>query len=320
MGGGDEALRVRRERLQKGHPARGVQLPEDVINQVDGRMPRFFREQGGLGQLHGDGDGALLPFRGELCGAPAVQRDVQVVPVGAVLGLPVPDVPVHGGAQPFIQVPFLRGAIGHGHLFLPSADAAVGESDVGGQQRQQAGAQAFQFRAVQGQLARVGVQLQLVPVPVLEQVVARFQRPPVAEQGQPVAGVPLAAQKVHVFPAGVRSGLHQGKIVIPHPYHGVAVRQIAALVLARLSVDAEARSVRGPQDAPGLPRQLSADAEGLLSVSGQRAGPGGARGLQAQQEADGFQQAGFSLRVVSQDDGPLLRNLPGEASVAAEVH
>ena len=57
-----------------------------------------------------------------------------------------------------------------------------GEGDVGGQQRQQAGAQAFQFRAVQGPLARVGVQLQLVPVPVLEQVVARFQRPPVAEQ------------------------------------------------------------------------------------------------------------------------------------------
>ena len=28
-------------------------------------MPRFCREQGGLGQLHGDGDGALLPCRGE---------------------------------------------------------------------------------------------------------------------------------------------------------------------------------------------------------------------------------------------------------------
>ena len=88
----------------------------------------FFREQGGLGQLHGDGDGALLPFRGELCGAPAVQRDVQVIPVGAVLGLPVPDVPVHGGAQPFIQVSFLRGTVSDGDLFLPSADALARSS------------------------------------------------------------------------------------------------------------------------------------------------------------------------------------------------
>ena len=320
MGGGDEALRVRWKRLQKGYPARGIQLPEDIVNQVDGCMSRFFRQEGGLRQLHGDGGGALLPFGSELSGVSAVQRDVQVIPVGAVLGLSVPDVPVHGGAQPFIQVSFLRGAVSDGDLFLPSADIAVGQGDMGRQERQQMGAQVSQFRAVQGQLARVGVQLEFVPVPVLEQVIARFQRPAVAEQGQSVAWMPLAAQKVHIFPAGVRAGLHQGKVVIPHPYHGIAVRQVAALVFAGLSVDAEVRSVRRPQDAPDLPRKFSADAEGLFSVGDQRPGPGCARGLQAQQEANGLQQAGFSPGVVSQDDGPLLRNLPGEASVATEVH
>ena len=89
-------------------------------------MSRFFRQEGGLRQLHGDGGGALLPFGGELSGVSAVQRDVQVIPVGAVLGLSVPDVPVHGGAQPFIQVSFLRGTVSDGDLFLPSADIAVG--------------------------------------------------------------------------------------------------------------------------------------------------------------------------------------------------
>ena len=92
--------------------------------------------------------------------------------------------------------------------------------------------------------------------------------------------MPLAAQKVHVFPAGVRAGLHQGKVVIPHPDHGIAVRQVAALVFAGRSVDAEVRSGRRPQDAPDLSRKFSADAEGLCSVGDQRSGPGCARGLQ----------------------------------------
>lgn len=131
MGGGDEALRVRWKRLQKGYPARGIQLPEDIVNQVDGCMSRFFRQEGGLCQLHGDGGGALLPFGSELSGVSAVQRDVQVIPVGAVLGLSVPDVPVHGGAQPFIQVSFLRGSVSDGDLFLPSSDIAVGQGDMG---------------------------------------------------------------------------------------------------------------------------------------------------------------------------------------------
>ena len=43
--------------------------------------------EGGLRQLHGDGGGAPLPFGSELSGVSAVQRDVQVIPVGAVLGL-----------------------------------------------------------------------------------------------------------------------------------------------------------------------------------------------------------------------------------------
>lgn len=124
------------------------------------------------------------------------------------------------------------------------------------------GAQVSQFRAVQGQLARVGVQLEFVPVPVLEQVIARFQRPAVAEQGQSVAWMPLAAQKVHVFPAGVRAGLHQGKVVIPHPYHGIAVRQVAALVFAGLSVDAGGSGASGahrmrricPGSSPRMPK------------------------------------------------------------------
>lgn len=288
MGSGDEALRIRRQRFEEGHPARGVQFPEDVVDQMNGRVARFFRQQGRLGQLHGNGDGALLPFRGILGGAPAVERHVQVIPVRAVLGLSVPDVPFQGGAEPFVQVPFFRGAVGHVHLFLSAADVAVGQRDVGQQERQEAGAQAPEFRAVKGQLPGVGVQLELVPVLVLEQVVARFQRPSVAEQGHPVAGVPLASQKVHVFPPGIRSGLDQGKVVIAHPDDGIAVRQVAALVFPRFSVHAEVRGVRGPQDAPGLAGEFSADAEGVPAVGRQRAGPGGARGLQAQQEADGF--------------------------------
>lgn len=46
MGGGDEALRVCGQRLEEGNSARGVQFSENVVNQVDGCMSRFFRKQG----------------------------------------------------------------------------------------------------------------------------------------------------------------------------------------------------------------------------------------------------------------------------------
>ena len=44
--GGDEALRVCGQGLEEGNPARRVQFSEDVVNEVDGRVSRFFRKQG----------------------------------------------------------------------------------------------------------------------------------------------------------------------------------------------------------------------------------------------------------------------------------
>ena len=114
--------------------------------------------------------------------------------------------------------------------------------------------------------ASCGVYLEPVPAFVLEQMVARFQRPSVAEQGRPVAGVPLGAQKVHVFPPRIGSGPYQGEVVVAHPDDGIAVRQVAALVPARFPVHLEVRGIRSPQDAPDLSRQFPPDAEGLPAV------------------------------------------------------
>ena len=81
VGRGDQFLAAGGERGEEGVAAVGIKFAEDVVEQQDRRLLAGFAQEGGLGEFEGEGDGALLAFRGELPGRPIVEQQLKIVAV-----------------------------------------------------------------------------------------------------------------------------------------------------------------------------------------------------------------------------------------------
>ncbi len=87
VGGGDEPLGFEREVGEEVRAAGGVEFAENVVDEENGDAGGASDHEAGLGELEGDGEGALLALGGEFDGVEAVDFEGEVVAVGADDGL-----------------------------------------------------------------------------------------------------------------------------------------------------------------------------------------------------------------------------------------
>jgi hypothetical protein len=71
----DPLLRGGRQGMEDGIPTAGIELAEDIVDQVHWQAPAGSRERFPLGELERKGEGALLALAGEFRGGQAVDRE-----------------------------------------------------------------------------------------------------------------------------------------------------------------------------------------------------------------------------------------------------
>ena len=297
----------------------GVEFAEDIVEQVNRRGAAPGADEGGLREAQGEGEGALLAFTGEGGGGGAVQFERNIVAVRTDDSLP--------------QASFFRGAGGQGRGeivaagalvaqrggFAARADGAHVEIDEGRQFRAELAADLREVSASGEERSVIGGEFASAVRSFFEQEIARAQGALVSAEMPEVTGIALAAEKVEEAAPFGRGAADQFDVLVgkkrdqsgAQVFVGFALRDVVEQKFAAGGWREVAGEV-AVADASGEREALRAVPDGF----GQGAG---ARRLEAEQDADGFEEGGFAAGVGSGEKVEARCGVEGGSREAAEV-
>jgi histidyl-tRNA synthetase len=290
-------LGVGRQRVQQVASAFGVEFPENVVEQVDGRRPAAGADEGGLREAESEGDGALLALAGEGGSGGAVEFEGEVVAVRTDHRLP--QAPLLGGAggEGGCEVVAAGAFVAQAGHFAARADGGHLRGDEGGERGAKFPAGAAEVCAGGEERSVVGGEFASAVRTLLEQEIARAQRAFVGAEVFEVAGIALAAEEVEEAAAFRRGAAHQFDVLVGKERDEAGAEVFVGFALRQ--------AVEGEFAAFGFGQMAGQGA--VAGVAGQRKavrpvphglGKGArARGLQAQEEADGLEHRGFAAGV-----------------------
>lgn len=319
VSGGDPFLGVLWEVGEQGVAALRVEFSEDVVHEEDGSFWGVLGEDFPLGEFEGEGDGSLLALGGKVGGREAVDADGEFIAVGADDGLSC-----GGLAVPGLKDGVFEGGAGGGEVLEAECLVFAGDGELcgggeGGEIGDELGASVGEVGAVLDEDFLVGDELGKAESGFFEEEVFGFEGAPVATVGGAVGGVELGADKVQETSACFAGAPNEIEIFISHPDDESALGEVGGVGRAGFPVDVKGEGVVEVLDFAVLLPWICGDAESRGGDSGEGLEAVGARGVEADEGANGFEDGGFSLCVVADEDGSLRRDFDGEVLKAAEV-
>ena len=152
-----------------------------------------------------------------------------------------------------------------------------------------------------------------------EQEIPLSQRLFVGLQGGAVFREKLRSEEIQIPAARFTSAGHELEVAIPHPNHQSAAREVICSAAGWLAINQEFPIISRNSVSQFLPIKTAANSKAIGAKPGEFLAAGRARGLQAQQHADGFQNAGFSLCIIARKKRDASAQLAMKRGKTAEI-
>ena len=206
-------------------------------------------------------------------------------------------------------------------LFLRPGQALAGLLGQGLQARQKLVPESHQLRARFDQLAREALERAGVGRGLFEQGVAGAQGGGVALQQGKIDRVRLAQQQIHKTPPQPRRPFDQLHVLGAKDHRAQRAKKVLQLA-HRFAVQAQLALAGGPVDfdfVRGARDDPRPDEVALAAVPDELGAADAAKGAQGGQQVNGFQDVGFSLGIVAQQDMEAGSEVGLQTSVIAKI-
>ena len=305
--------------LHEGVAAAGVELAENVVHEVERGLAAAGFEELALGELEGEGEGALLTFAGEIGDGEAVQAEVELVAVRADDGLAEAGFALAGEQDGFPQIRAAGREVVEGERLVTAADGALGLGGEGSEPGDEAGAGIHEDGAVLDEDFLVEKDFRIAGAAFLEEEILRTEGAAVAGPRAAVTGIDLGTEEIEVAAAAFTRAADQFEVLVSHPDDESAIGEVGGLTGAVFLVGLQEEAIARMADLALAAPRVAGDAEAFPADAPEGGHAVAAGRVEADENAEGLEDRGFALGIIADEDGTRRWDFNFQRGKAAEI-
>lgn len=305
--------------MEEGVAAGGVELAENIVQEIDRPFITAGMEEGALGELEGEGDRALLAFAGEVRGGHAVQADRDVIAMRADDGLAGGDFPIPCLEDGIRERRSGGGEVGEGEGLGAGGDCELGGRCERGEGGDEIGAAFGDEGAVLDENFLIGSEFGGADGWLPEKEIFGTEGAAVAGVCGAVFRIKLGSEEIQEVAAIFARAADEGEVFISDPNDQTAIGEVFGAGSARAAAGLHGEGSGAVDDFTIEAPRIGGDAEAGSVKFREGIEAVGAGGLEADEGADGFEEGGFPLGVIAKNNEAGGRGIEGEGIEAAEI-